>query len=116
VDSQYYRAKRQPGKRKWLWHREGEICYWCRRPTRYLKKGHAWNMATIDHILPRYKGGTRDDSNLVSACRLCNNRRDYEDHLGLLDGSLLGSYPPKKKQRLLHRSMARKNREVLPIA
>jgi len=70
-------------------------------------------MATLDHILPRYKGGTRDERNLVSACRLCNNRRNYEDALGLMDGSLLNSYPPEKKERLLHRAMARKNREAL---
>jgi hypothetical protein len=67
-------------------------------------------MATIDHVLPRYKGGTRDESNLVSACRLCNNRRCYEDALGLLDGSLLGSYPPSDEQRRLHK-IARRERD-----
>lgn len=107
-------GKLQPSKRELLWLREGKLCYWCRKPTRYTrKKSNAWDMATLDHILPRYKGGTRDENNLVSACRLCNNRRNYEDALGLLDGSLLDSYPPKKKDRLLHRAMAHKSREAL---
>jgi hypothetical protein len=69
-------------------------------------------MATKDHILPRHRGGTSDENNLVSACALCNNRRSYEDALGLPDGSLLGSYPPTKEQRELHRIRARKNREL----
>jgi hypothetical protein len=92
-----YSGKVQPSRREFLWLREGKICYWCRRPARYLKKGNAWDLATIDHIVPCYKGGTRDDSNLVSACRLCNNRRSYEDVMGLPDGSLLDSYPPPKR-------------------
>lgn len=103
-------GKLQPSKRELLWLREGKACHWCRRPTRYIKeKGrkNAWDMATIDHILPRYKGGTNEESNCVSACRRCNNRRCYEDTFGLPDGSLLGSYPPSAEQRELHRKIRR---------
>jgi hypothetical protein len=53
-------------------------------------------MATIDHVLPRFKGGTDDERNLVSACRLCNNRRSHEDNCGFPDGSLLGQFDPEK--------------------
>lgn len=30
---------------------------------------------TVDHVIPRVKGGTHDDSNLVAACRSCNSRK-----------------------------------------
>jgi hypothetical protein len=45
------------------------------------------------------QGRQNDDSNLVSACSLCNNRRCYEDQKGLPEGSLLGRYPFAKKHR-----------------
>lgn len=32
-------------------------------------------LATIDHIVPRSKGGTDDESNLVVACFTCNQRK-----------------------------------------
>lgn len=108
-----------PSKRRRLWHREGKVCHWCRKPTRYGRNGwkdaKAWDIATNDHVIPRYKGGRNDDDNLVSACRRCNNRRAYEDTLGLPEGSLLGHYPPDEEQRLLHKIRARKNREILRI-
>lgn len=31
--------------------------------------------ATIDHLVPRCKGGTDDPANLVIACRSCNSRK-----------------------------------------
>lgn len=67
---------------------------------------HVWNRATIDHIIPRGKGGTNDPSNMVSACNRCNSRRNYEDHCGLPEGSMLGKYKEtqtnaeRKAQRL----------------
>jgi len=44
-----------------------------------MVNGNAWDVATMDHVVARCKGGTNDDANLVSACRLCNCRRSYED-------------------------------------
>lgn len=92
-----HQYKPVPSKRMILWYRERQKCYWCGLPTR-LVEGNAWDSATIDHVLPRYKGGTKDESNLVSACRLCNSRRNYEDTKGLPDGSLLGRYQPHRKR------------------
>jgi hypothetical protein len=57
-------------------------------------------MATVEHIVPRFKGGTEDDSNLCSACWKCNNRRSHEDNCGLPDGSLLGKYKEKSPNQV----------------
>lgn len=83
-----------PSRRELLWIQEGKKCHWCGRETRLCDELD-WDQATTDHVVPRYKGGSDDESNLVSACRLCNNRRSHEDAKGLADGSLLGSYMPK---------------------
>jgi hypothetical protein len=86
-----------PNKRTILWYRERQKCYWCGLSTRMVD-GDAWDSATIDHIVPKYKGGTRDECNLVSACRLCNSRRCHEDAKGLPEGSLLGRYRSRRKR------------------
>jgi hypothetical protein len=78
-------------RRELLWLKDGKRCHWCKCATR-LSDDHAWDAATTEHIIPRYKGGTNDDSNLVSACNRCNNRRNHEDARGLPDGSLIGRY------------------------
>lgn len=80
-----------PRKRAFLWEKHGRKCHWCGSPTRLVQED-SWDRATTDHIMPRYKGGTNDESNLVSACNRCNNRRNHEDMCGLSEGSLLGKY------------------------
>lgn len=41
--------------------RDGYQCAYCGQPA-----------DTVDHIVPRVKGGSHDDSNLAAACRRCN--------------------------------------------
>lgn len=78
-------------RRRRLWLAEGKKCHWCHLPTRY-SNDHAWDTATIDHVIPRYKGGVHEDSNMVSACNRCNNRRNHEDTRNMPEGALLGKY------------------------
>jgi ferredoxin len=80
-----------PLRREVLWIKEGRKCHWCGVPTRLCSE-QAVDQATIEHIIPRGKGGTDDPDNLCSACARCNNRRSHESNLGLPDGSLLGKY------------------------
>jgi 5-methylcytosine-specific restriction protein A len=44
-------------------------CHWCGGP--FTKD----NPATADHIIPKARGGSDDESNLVPSCRRCNARR-----------------------------------------
>lgn len=52
---------------------------WKRSPDgRYLLSppdGHFKRMLTLDHVIPRSKGGTHDADNLRVACASCNSRR-----------------------------------------
>ena len=84
-------GKNLPNRRELLWLNSGKVCYWCGRATR-LVDGDSADQATIDHVIPRYKGGSNDISNTVSSCRGCNARRNTEDMKGLKDGSLLGNH------------------------
>ena len=44
--------------------RDGKMCAYCGR-----------RADTVDHIMPRSKGGTEDSSNLVACCKRCNTKK-----------------------------------------
>lgn len=44
--------------------RDGWKCAYCGAPAR-----------SVDHVIPRARGGTHDLGNLVAACRSCNSRK-----------------------------------------
>jgi 5-methylcytosine-specific restriction endonuclease McrA len=58
---------------------QGGLCFWCGEPMRDEApsngRPHPPLMPTIDHIIPRARGGTNERVNLVAACSDCNNRR-----------------------------------------
>jgi hypothetical protein len=48
--------------------RDGRACVWCGR--------EPWERdMTVEHVLPRSRGGRSEPDNLVLACRRCNRRR-----------------------------------------
>ena len=52
--------------RRAVFYRDGFTCQYCGKQTRTL---------TLDHILPRSKGGPHVWTNVVSACIPCNHRK-----------------------------------------
>ena len=52
--------------RKEIFARDGWACVYCGRQTREL---------TLDHVMPRHRGGAHTWENLVSACKGCNHRK-----------------------------------------
>ncbi len=65
-----YLVKRPRRQRKLTRHevfrRDEYTCQYCGRHTKEL---------TLDHVVPRYKGGRHVWENVVSACIPCNNRK-----------------------------------------
>jgi hypothetical protein len=57
-----------PEKRRVVILRHGPACFYCRRA---LAPQHL----TMDHRVPRCRGGTSHESNLVPCCRPCNTRK-----------------------------------------
>ncbi|MFW6125792.1 MAG: HNH endonuclease, partial [Chloroflexota bacterium] len=49
-----------------VFRRDAYTCQYCGRQTRQL---------TLDHVVPRYKGGKHIWENVVSACIPCNSRK-----------------------------------------
>ncbi len=52
--------------RREIFLRDGHICQYCGSKSKDL---------TIDHVIPRHRGGKHVWENLVSACRACNHRK-----------------------------------------
>jgi hypothetical protein len=71
-----------------LWEKQGRRCHWCSCDT-ILTRHEVPNKATEDHVIPRGRGGSDLEENVVSACLKCNARRNKEDSTGLRDGTLL---------------------------
>lgn len=53
-------------KRTRIWCRDLHECQYCGARDKPL---------TIDHVIPESRGGTDDDSNLVTACKSCNSSK-----------------------------------------
>lgn len=49
-------------------------CHWCGR---YVEQDARYEemKATLDHVIPRERGGSNNADNLVLACRPCNDKR-----------------------------------------
>jgi 5-methylcytosine-specific restriction endonuclease McrA len=52
--------------------RDGTTCVWCRREI-----GTGLVEATVEHVVPRIKGGPTWPENLVGACSRCNRARGH---------------------------------------
>ncbi len=63
-----------------VFHRDHYTCQYCGRETRQL---------TLDHVVPRYRGGQHTWENVVSACTACNRRK-------------AGKTPSEARMELIH--------------
>jgi 5-methylcytosine-specific restriction endonuclease McrA len=73
--------------RRTVFARDGHRCQYCGSPAE-----------SIDHVLPRSRGGLHAWDNVVAACRRCNTRK--EDHLPHEAGLVLRSQPVAPRQRV----------------
>lgn len=79
--------------RKNILRRDGHRCQYCGGTTAPL---------TVDHVVPRARGGTDTWENLVTACLPCNNRK--RDHTPERAGMTLRSIPrrPSRVSLIVH--------------
>jgi len=63
----YYYTKRVPFRKKHVWVRDKWKCAYCGENVK--------QKPTIDHIIPRSKGGRSTYDNVVTACEKCNTHK-----------------------------------------
>lgn len=59
--------------KKALWKRQKGICHYCGQNMK--KHGNEKRSATLDHVIPKSKGGVNARWNLVLCCMQCNTRK-----------------------------------------
>ena len=58
-----------------LWNSGHKYCAYCGVPVTINKERNLNHLLTIDHILPRVKGGITKEDNILVACNRCNNAK-----------------------------------------
>lgn len=82
--------------RRSVYVRDGGAC-------RYCGKWLNYDQFTLDHVLPRIKGGTHEQYNLVVCCMECNQKKRC---LTLEEAQMeLRPFPSLKQQREARRHM-----------
>lgn len=66
----FHRPSRQLPKRVLIFRRDGWRCAYCARSFRDEP-----SRLTLDHLVPRSRGGSNSARNLVAACAPCNEQR-----------------------------------------
>ncbi len=88
--------------RKEIFRRDGFTCQYCGQKTSRL---------TMDHVVPRYRGGAYSWNNLVSACPACNRRKGgktlEQAHMSLLRRP----FEPRPTGEYLYQSYLSENEE-----
>jgi 5-methylcytosine-specific restriction endonuclease McrA len=74
--------KEVPLTRKNILERDGHVCQYCGKPG-----------ATVDHIMPRSRGGEDSWTNCVCACGFCNRKKNNQTPKEA--GMVLRSHPRK---------------------
>ena len=64
-------------RRLHLGNREEWKCFYCDAELDF-------ETLTIDHIIPRSKGGSNRADNMVASCRKCNNKKGSRDPIAFL--------------------------------
>jgi hypothetical protein len=72
----------------------GSRCGYCRS-----RQEHVLGFLEIDHIVPRARGGTNDETNLWMACRLCNHYKGTQTHArDTLTGRRVRLFNPRRQR------------------
>ena len=79
---------------KFLIERDGDFCYLCTKPFDVEHPDGIWGDYTIDHVIPKSRGGRNHVDNYKLAHFPCNQEKD--DRLFLDDGTL----EPKRNSRV----------------
>jgi 5-methylcytosine-specific restriction endonuclease McrA len=88
--------------RREIFRRDNYTCQYCGRETRQL---------TVDHVVPRHRGGEHCWGNLVSACPACNRRKGGKTLQAANMILLRNPYEPKATGDYLFGRYLKRNRE-----
>ena len=80
-------CKRKQKRKIYFYSLRHTRCHYCCVQLNYAQ-GFS-NSATVEHIIPKSKGGTLRIENTLIVCKTCNAKRGDKDFLGFITGSRL---------------------------
>ncbi len=86
--------------------------YTCQYCERVFSKKHANKFLTLDHVIPKSRGGERTWTNLVTCCLSCNH---YKDNKTLEEAQLILLNRPKEISTYTQRELLRLSGEENPL-
>lgn len=105
-------------KKVWIRNRLAEAqnwrCCWCTKLT--VPEPNRKDSATIEHVVPRCKGGADDFGNYAMSCADCNNKRGTkpaELFMEIIEGRRVMEPIISRKQRRRARRAASKRRQAI---
>jgi CRISPR/Cas system Type II protein with McrA/HNH and RuvC-like nuclease domain len=101
LGDKFYTSQTVYADRMTLYARDRNLCAYCGVQSDNFK-------LTIDHVLPKSRGGTNHWTNCVTACRPCNHRKGWRTPEEAKMHLLYVPYAPTVHERILL-----KNRKVL---
>jgi 5-methylcytosine-specific restriction endonuclease McrA len=104
----YYGNKYEPINRRYVYMKHNYICTSCGvkciHPNKYSYNQS--NAATLDHIIPKSKGGSHTYNNVTLLCRLCNTKKsdkillDYKRNISQMEIEFTGYIPQGSQLQL----------------
>jgi 5-methylcytosine-specific restriction endonuclease McrA len=70
IDPKYDNRFKRHRRKAAVWRIRPHTCMWCHKPLYY-------DTFTVEHLRPKFQGGTNRFDNLEVACRPCNTGRDH---------------------------------------
>lgn len=74
-----------PQRKETIWHRDNFICFYCkvnlRKHFKPKEERDSNYIITVDHIIARSLGGQNEESNMVTCCRDCNQRKCVKEQV-----------------------------------
>lgn len=102
------------GRRRTFWQAQKGLCHYCKR-VMVIEIGYA-NSVTIDHVVPKCRGGSNKRHNTVAACWRCNflkGELTENEFRKLYDRAIEeGRMPERHPRRVPSREAVREARRV----
>lgn len=70
---------RSSTRRRWLWKHRHRKCHYCGQRL-VMKVGGRYSL-TVDHLVPKSRGGKDRRSNLVACCYACNQAKASRSYI-----------------------------------
>lgn len=71
-------------RKREIWQRDNFICHYCGLDLTMDYQDHVFRASnvsfiTVDHVKPKWQGGTNEPSNLVTSCLDCNHEKGLKE-------------------------------------